>query len=160
MTSPEYDSDVSTSSRRSHRSRRQYASPAFHVAHRRASSRSMASSILLSQTGPVFEEDEEGPNHGHQYEEQANSVVSASSLKSNLTRIFRNHRRTVLVLALILIVTSSLHHVSQPYVDVKQARIMLDDALKWSGQKVGLKGGFADPSPPECHFRSTVEGRV
>lgn len=158
--SPEYDSDASTSSRRSHRSRRQYASPAFHGAHRRASSRSRASSILLSQNGPFIEENEEGPDHGHQYGEQAGSIVSASSLMSSLARVFRNRRRAVLVLCLILLATSSLHYISQPYVDVKQARILLDDALKWGGQKVGLKGGFADPSPPECHFRSTVEGKV
>ena len=158
VTSPEYDSDASTSSRRSHHSRRQYASPALHGAHRRASSRSRASSILLPRNGPVIEEDDEGPDHGHQYGEQAGSIVSASSLVSNLTRLFRTHRRAFLVLCLFLIATSSLHYINQPYVDVKQARIMLDDALKWGGQKVGLKGGFAEPSPPECHFRSTVEG--
>lgn len=161
LTSPEYDSDASTSSRRSHRSRRQYASSPYSETHRRASSRSRASSILPPQNGFVILEDEEGFDHGHQYAEQAGSGVSASSLVHGIVRVFKNHRRAVVVLTLFLIATGSLHYISQPYVDVKQARHMLDDALKWGGQKVGLKGGFADSSqPPECHFRSTVEGKA
>jgi hypothetical protein len=160
VTSPEYDSDASTSSRRSHKTRRQYASSSFSETHRRASSRSRASSILLPQNVIVIEEDEEGPDHGHQYVEQASSKVSASSVVHGIARIFRNHRRAIIVLALFLIATGSLHFISQPYVDVNQARHILDGALKWGGKRVGLKGGFAESQAPECHFRSTVEGNV
>lgn len=108
----------------------------------------------------VIEEDEEGPDHGHQYDEHNGSHVSASSLAHGISRIFRNHRRAVIVLALFLIATGSLHFISQPYVDVHQARHILDGALKWGGKRVGLKGGFAESQAPECHFRSTVEGNV
>lgn len=157
VVSIDYDSDASSSSRRSPQAKRQYAMYA--EPHRRNSSRSQRPANILFRNDLYIEQAEEEVDHGHGYPQEAASSITASSVMHRITRLFKSHRRAVIVLGLFFIASSTLHFLNQPYVDVTQARHILDDALKWSGQRVGLRRGSRNShQPPDCHFRSTVEG--
>jgi hypothetical protein len=158
--SVDYDSDASTSSRRSLHAKRQYA--IYAEPHRRSLSRSHRSgSVSFRNNLYVDEEVEEEENdHGHPYPQGAATGVSATSVMHRITRLFRNHRRAIIFLGLFFLASSSLHFLNQPYVDVTQARHILDDALKWGGEKVGIKTSTGNSGQDaDCHFRSTVEGK-
>lgn len=157
----DYDSDASTSSRRSLHAKRQYAICA--EPHQRSLSRSLRSPSIPFRNDLYVEEEgeeEEETDHGHPYQDAAPGI-SASSVMHRISRLFKNHRRAIIFLGLFLIASGSLHFLNQPYVDVSQARHILDDAMKWSGEKVGIKTTFQSSSQPtDCHFRSTVEGEA
>lgn len=158
--SVDYDSDASASSRRSLHAKRQYA--IYAEPHRRSLSRSHRSGSFSFRNDPyVQEEDEEHETgRGLSYRQGAAAGVSAMSVLQRMTRLFRNHRRAIIFLGLFFLASSSLHLLSQPYVDVTQARHILDDALKWGGEKVGIKTGYGSSNQDaDCHFRSTVEGK-
>jgi len=141
-----YESDGSSSSRTSRPSRRQYAEyGAPH--HRRNSSR-----LGMPLSPPLAEEEEEVEEKRAHME--SGRVVSPSSLLRRLSRLFKSHRRAVIILGLLLLASSTLHLLNQPYVDVQSAKNLLDDAVRWGGKKVGMSPYQA----PECQFRSTVEG--
>jgi hypothetical protein len=143
-----YDSDGSSSSRTSRPSRRQYAEyGAPH--HRRNSSR-----LGMPQIPASLAEDEEEVEGRHTHGEPG-LAVSPSTLLRRLSRLFKSHRRAAIILGLLLLASSTLHLLNQPYVDVQSAKNLLDDAVRWGGKKVGMPGAYQSP---DCQFRSTVEG--
>lgn len=158
----DYDSDASTSSRRSLHAKRQY--PIYAQPHRRSLSRSLRSPSINFRNDLYVEEEEveeEETDHGHPFPQETAPGISASSVMHRISRLFKNHRRAIVFLGLFLLAAGSLHFLNQPYVDVTQARHILDDAIKWSGEKVGIKtSSRSSTQPTDCHFRSTVEGEA